>query len=288
MTDSEVTRLKLLAANCRLNVLRMIRAGGHGHIGGAFSAIDIVTALYFYKMRVNPKNPLMEDRDRFILSAGHKCLAQYAVLAEKGFFPKEMLDTYGSLGSHIPGHPDMHKLPGVEANTGALGHGLAIACGMALNARLDKRDSKVYVIMGDGELAEGSNWEAAAAAAHYGLSNLVLFVDFNGLQISGKVQEIMDFTPIAEHFAAFGWAVKDIDGNSMEEIIETLDALPLNSECPTAIVAHTVKAKGLSFGEDKAAYHFWTPAEGQLEQAESELQAVAAGYEKKLNGGSAK
>lgn len=157
MTEKELAELKLTAVNCRLNVLRMLKAGGHGHVGGAYSAIDIVTALYFYKMQTNPENPKAEDRDRFLLSAGHKCLAQYAVLAEKGFFQKEILDTYGSLGSHIPGHPDMYKLPGVEANTGALGHGLSIAVGMALAMRMDKKSSQVYAIMGDGELAEGSN-----------------------------------------------------------------------------------------------------------------------------------
>jgi len=282
MEPKELIRLRLTAAKCRLNVLRMIEAGGHGHIGGAFSAMDIVTALYFYKMRLDPENPRMEERDRFILSAGHKCLAQYAALAERGYFPKEVLDTYGSLGSPIPGHPDMHKLPGVEANTGALGHGLAIAVGMALAARLDRNGSRVYVVMGDGELAEGSNWEAAAAAAHYRLSNLTVFVDFNGLQISGRVQDIMDFTPIGEHFAAFGWAVREIDGNNMAEIVSALDDLPFNAERPSLVVAHTVKAKGLSFGENKAEYHFWTPAEGQLALAESELRAVSAGLEKEL------
>ena len=284
MTGNEVTQLKLAATNCRLNVLRLLKASGHGHIGGAYSAIDIITALYFYKMRVNPENPQMEDRDRFLLSAGHKCLAQYSVLAEKGYFPKDILDTYGSLGSHIPGHPDMHKLPGIEANTGALGHGLSIAVGMALSLRMDKKDSKVYVVTGDGELAEGSNWEAIAAAAHYKLSNLTAFVDFNGLQISGRVQDIMNMTPIADRFKAFGWAVRDIDGNSMEEIVSTLDELPLDTERPTVIVAHTIKSKGLSFGENQIPYHFWTPAEGQLEQAEQELQAVADAYKKELKG----
>lgn len=282
MTKKELIELKLHATKCRLNVLRMVKASGHGHIGGAYSAMDIVTALYFYKMNVDPKNPQMEDRDRFILSAGHKCLVQYANLAEKGFFPKDVLDTYGSLGCHIPGHPDMHKLPGVEANTGALGHGLSIAVGMALSLRLSKMPSKVYVIMGDGELCEGSNWEAAAAAAHYKLNNLVAFVDFNGLQISGRVQEVMDMTPIADHFKAFGWEVKDIDGNDMQQVVDTLDSLPLNPEKPTLIVAHTVKAKGLSFGENDAAYHFWSPAPGQLEQAEAELNELAAQYEAEL------
>lgn len=283
MDKKQLTELKLQATRCRLNVLRMVRAGGHGHIGGAFSAMDIVTALYFYKMNVDPKNPKMEDRDRFILSAGHKCLAQYAALAEKGFFSKEVLDTYGSLGSHIPGHPDMHKLPGVEANTGALGHGLSIATGMALSMRLDHKKSKVYVVMGDGELAEGSNWEAAAAAAHHKVNNLVAFVDFNGLQISGRVQDVMDMTPIADHFKAFGWDTVDIDGNDMAQIVDILDRAPL-SDKPTMVVAHTVKSKGLSFGENDVAFHFWNATEELLKQAEQELGDLAASYEKELKG----
>jgi len=278
MEQKQLLSLKAEAARCRLNVLRMLAASGHGHVGGAFSAMDIVTALYFYKMHVDARDPKMADRDRFLLSAGHKCLVQYAVLAEKGFFPKEILDTYGSLGAKIPGHPDMHKLPGVEANTGALGHGLSIAVGMALSLRMDHPASRVYVVMGDGELAEGSNWEAAAAAAHYGLDNLVAFVDFNGLQISGPVQEIMNFTPIEEHFAAFGWAVKCIDGNDMEQIVDTLDQLPLTVGKPTMIVAKTVKAKGLSFGEGRVDFHFWNTDPERLAQAESELNAQLAQY----------
>ena len=274
-----IAELELTAAKCRANVLRMIRAGHHGHVGGALSCIDIVTALYFDKMNVRPEDPKWEDRDRFLLSAGHKCLAQYAVLAEKGYFDKSVMDTYGSLKSKIPGHPDMYKLPGVEANTGALGHGLSIANGMALGLRADGKDAKVYVVMGDGELAEGSNWEAAAAAAHYGLDNLAVFVDFNGLQISGKVQDVMDFTPIADHFAAFGWEVKDIDGNNMEEVVETLDSLPLKKGKPSLIVAHTVKCKGISFGENVAAFHFWTPAGDELERAEKESSDRIAALE---------
>lgn len=280
MTEKELAGLKLQAAICRLSVLRMLRASHHGHIGGAFSAMDIVTALYFYKMHIDPKNPAMTDRDRFILSAGHKCLCQYAALAERGYFPKEVLDTYGALDTKIPGHPDMHKLPGVEANTGALGHGLSIAVGMALAQRLDHQKSKVYVVMGDGELAEGSNWEAAAAAAHHSLDNLVVFVDFNGLQISGRVQDVMDMTPIADHFRAFGWAAKEIDGNSMEEIIEALDSLPLEMGKPTVIVARTIKAKGLSFGENDAAYHFWNTTDDLMDRAEQELSVLADTYRK--------
>lgn len=273
MADKQrVTQLKLQAAKCRKNVLRMVRAGGHGHVGGALSAMDIVTALYFDSMKVDPENPNMEDRDRFLLSAGHKCLAQYAVLAEKGFFPKEILDTYGKLGSKIPGHPDMHKLPGVEANTGALGHGLSIANGMAIAAKLDKKNNKVYVILGDGELPEGSNWEAAAAAAKFGLDNLVVFVDNNGLQISGDVTKVMNMEPIDEKFQSFGWSVKCIDGNDMEQIIDALDALPEEQGKPTVILCHTIKAKGLSFGENQVEYHFWNATRELLDQAERELQ----------------
>ena len=279
MNGKDLKLLELEAARCRRNVVRMVEASGHGHLGGALSSMDIVTALYFYKMHCDPKNPKLEDRDRFLLSAGHKCMVQYAVLAEKGYFDKSVLDTYGGLKTPLPGHPDMHKLPGVEANTGALGHGLSLAAGMALGLRMDGRKSQVYAVMGDGELAEGSNWEAAAAAAHHRLDNLTVFVDFNGLQISGKVQDVMNFTPIGDHFAAFGWAVKDIDGNDMAQVVEALDALPLTPGKPNLIVAHTVKSKGLSFAENKAAYHYWTPKDGELAQAIQETEAAIARLE---------
>ncbi len=282
MDKKEILELRLHAARARRNVLRMVEAAHHGHMGGAMSAMDIVTALYFHTMNVRPEDPKWEDRDRFLLSAGHKCMVQYAVLAERGFFDPAVLDTYGSLKSPIPGHPDMYKLPGVEANTGALGHGLSIASGMALGLRASGKDARVFTIMGDGELAEGSNWEAAAAAAHYHLDNLTAFVDFNGLQISGRVQDVMNFTPIAEHFAAFGWAVKDIDGHDMAQVVETLDSLPLEEGKPNLIVAHTVKSKGLSFAEGKAAYHFWTPKDDELPRAIAEVDASVAALEQEL------
>ena len=282
MTKQGIKDLELSAAKSRRNVLRMVEASHHGHLGGAMSCLDIVTALYFYKLKIRPDDPKWADRDRFLLSAGHKCMVQYAVLAERGYFDKAVLDTYGALKTKIPGHPDMYKLPGVEANTGALGHGLSIATGMALALRADGKDAKVYVVMGDGELAEGSNWEAAAAAAHYGLDNLVVFVDFNGLQISGKVQDIMDFTPISDHFAAFGWAVRDIAGNNMEEVVRTLDALPLEKGKPSLIVAHTVKSKGISFAENKAAYHYWTPKGDEMAQAIHEVETSIAELEKEI------
>lgn len=273
MADREkVAELKIKAYQCRQNVLRMMESSGHGHIGGSFSCLDVVTALYFYGMNIDPENPKAAGRDRFLLSAGHKCMAQYAVLAEKGFFPKEILDTYGHLHSRIPGHPDMHKLPGIEANTGALGHGLSIACGMAMGEKFSGYGSSVFVVMGDGELTEGSNWEAAAAAVQYHLDNLTVFVDNNGLQISGRVEDVMNMTPIDRHFEAFGWAVKNIDGNSMEDITDTLDQLPLIKGKPSLIVAHTVKCKGLAEGEGKAGYHYWEPKPGQLEAAGNELR----------------
>jgi transketolase len=249
----------------------MVRSGGHGHVGGALSAIDIITALYFEKMHIDPEQPKMEDRDRFLLSAGHKCLAQYAVLAERGYFDKSVLDTYGALGSVIPGHPDMHKLAGVEANTGALGHGMAIANGMAMSAKMDGLDFSVYSITGDGELPEGSNWEAAAAASKFKLDNLTVFVDYNHLQISGDVTDVMNMEPIDRKFMDFGWAVRTIDGNSMEEILDALEALPFEKGKPNLILCKTVKAKGLSFGENKAAFHFWDATEELLCQAEQEL-----------------
>ncbi len=271
MNQDFLHSLEQKATLCRLNVSRMMRASGHGHIGGAFSSMDIVTALYFYKMKVWPEDPNRADRDRFLLSAGHKSMVQYAVLAEMGFFPKELLDTYGSLHSRLPGHPNMHKLPGVEANTGALGHGLAIATGMAMGLRLDGKPSQVYTILGDGELAEGSNWEAAAAAAHHKVDNLTAFVDYNGLQISGKVTEVMNFTPIDEKFRAFGWAVREIDGNDMKQIVETLDALPFEPGKPSMIVARTVKSKGLKQGEGNPAFHYWNASPEECDALDRDL-----------------
>jgi transketolase len=254
----------------------MVRSGGAGHMGGAMSCIDMVTALYFHTMNVDPKYPQKPDRDRFILSAGHKCMAQYAVLAERGFFAKSLLDTYGKLGTKLPGHPDMHTLPGVEANTGALGHGLSISVGMALGLR--DTGARVFTVMGDGELPEGSNWEAAAAAAHYGLENLTVLVDDNGLQISGRTAEVMNMEPVGARFAAFGWAARDIDGNDMSQVADTLENLPLEKSHPTAIVAHTVKGKGLSFAEGIAAYHYWKPNDDELSSAERELdEAIRLG-----------
>ena len=271
-----VKKLEYQAANCRRNIVRMVRSGGAGHMGGAMSCMDMVTALYFHAMNIDPDDPQKPDRDRFILSAGHKCMAQYAALAERGFFDKSLLDTYGKLGTKLPGHPDMHKLPGIEANTGALGHGLSISVGMALGLRASR--VRVFTVMGDGELPEGSNWEAAAAAAHYGLENLTVLVDDNGLQISGRTVEVMNMEPIGARFAAFGWATKDIDGNDMSQVVDALESLPLEKGRPSAIIARTVKSKGLSFAEGIVAYHYWKPNEEELANAERELdEAIRLG-----------
>ncbi len=280
MKTDDINELKKIAVKCRKNILRMIRANGSGHLGPAYSCIDIVTALYFHGMNVDPQNPKMADRDIFLLSAGHKSMAQYAALAEAGFFEKNILDTFGQFGSRIPGHPDMHKLPGIEANTGSLGHGLNLACGIALGKKQDGLGAKVFVIMGDGELAEGSNWEAAAVAAHYGLDNLAVFVDHNGLQISGRTKDVMSFEPVADHFAGFGWATKRITGNDMAEIVAAIDAIPFERGKPSLIVADTVKGRGFSKAENQAGYHYWKPSAEDMALAEKELEDDSAGVGK--------
>ena len=270
-SEKEINELKLNAVSVRENVLRLIKAGRMGHAGGALSAADIITALYFSVMKIRADEPHWEDRDRFVLSAGHKCLAIYAVLSEKGFFDKSILDTYGAIKSRLPGHPDMKKIPGVESNTGALGHGLSIAGGMAMGLKMDKKDSRVFVVMGDGELAEGSNWEAAAAASHHKLDNLMVFVDSNGLQIGGKTTDIMSYAPLAEKWASFGWSVKTIDGHDFNQILSCTDEMPVERGKPTAVICNTVKSKGLSFAEGKAEYHYWKATDDEFKQAEMDL-----------------
>jgi len=272
MNESDIKQLEYHAARARRKVVRMVASGKSGHMGGSMSCIDLLTALYFRAMRVDPQNPKAPYRDRFILSAGHKCMAQYAVLCERGFFDESLLDTYGHLNTKLPGHPDMHKLPGVEANTGALGHGLSIGVGMALG--LCGGEQRVFIVLGDGELPEGSNWEAAAAAAHYKLGNLFAFVDANGLQISGKTCDVMNMQPISEKFGAFGWETTQVDGNDMRELARLLDSLTFENRKPTAVIMHTVKGKGLSFAENQLGSHYWTPSVQELNQAETELDAM--------------
>jgi transketolase len=277
LNRNEITVLEKIAVQNRKNILRLMRAGRMGHIGGALSCIDIMTALYFKVMRIDPQKPDWPQRDRFVLSAGHKCLALYATLAEKGFFSHTILDTYGALGSKLGGHPDMHKVPGVETNTGALGHGLSIAGGMAMGLKMDGLDAKVYVIMGDGELAEGSNWEAAAAASHHKLDNLLVFVDRNHLQISGPTVDVMNYEPLDQRWRAFGWGVREIDGHDLKQIVENATDIPFEEGKPSVIIADTVKSKGVSFAENKADYHYWKATDADLEIAERELDEIEEG-----------
>jgi transketolase len=274
LNKSEKKALEKIAVQNRKSVLRLMKAGRAGHIGGALSAIDILTVLYFKIMRVDPQKPHWPQRDRFVLSAGHKCLALYATLAEKGFFDSAILDTYGALCSRLGGHPDMYKVPGIETNTGALGHGLSIGGGMAMGLKMDGLDAKVYVIMGDGELAEGSNWEAAAAASHHKLDNLLVFVDRNHLQISGPTVDVMNYEPLDKRWQAFGWSVREIDGHDLKQIFENATDIPFEKGKPSVIIANTVKSKGLSFAENKVDYHYWKATDEDLQIAERELDEI--------------
>jgi transketolase len=278
MDSKEILKLENTALKIRRNILRLIKAGGAGHVGGALSSVEILTSLYFYLLNIDPHNPKWPLRDRFVLSAGHKCLVLYATLAERGFFDHSILDTYGALDSPVPGHPSMHKLSGVETNTGALGHGLSIAGGMALGLRIDKSQAKVYVVMGDGELAEGSNWEAASAASMHKLDNLLVFVDRNHLQISGPTVDVMSYEPLLDRWRSFGWSVRTIDGHDFEAIIGNSKEMPFEKGKPSLIIADTIKSKGLSFAEGKVNYHYWKATPEEMEQAERDLDAI----EKKL------
>jgi transketolase len=274
--------LQATALRVRRNILRMIKAGKAGHAGGALSMADVLTVLYFKVMRVDPENPGWEDRDRLVLSAGHKCLGLYAALAEKGYFDESLLDTFGALGSRLPGHPDMFKLPGVESNTGALGHGLSISGGMALGLRLSGRASRVLTIMGDGELAEGSNWEGAAAASHHKLENLLVFVDRNRLQICGPTAEIMSYEPLDQRWASFGWSVRTIDGHDLDQIYGNVMDMPFEPGKPSVIISDTVKSKGFPFAEGKLEYHYWKATPEEISEAERSLDRIEFELEKPI------
>ncbi len=279
MTPASPTDLPRLATRARRNVVRMLQAGGSGHLGGAFSCIDIVTTLYACILNVDPSRPHDPERDRFLLSAGHKALAQYAVLTLLGYTPVATLDSYGEYGSVLPGHPDMHKLAGVEANTGALGHGAAIAAGMALAARLDAHPRRTVVVLGDGELTEGSNWEAFAAAAHHRLGSLTAVIDCNGLQISGSVSEIMDMSSVRDKLRAFGWRTREIDGHDFDQIMTVFSEETIPVGPPTAVIAHTVKGQGLDGLAGRVESHYWTPDADELNAALRELDDRLARFE---------
>ncbi|MGO0121942.1 transketolase [Desulfothermobacter acidiphilus] len=266
-----LARLQVKAKELRRHVVRMTAAAGSGHPGGSLSAADIVATLYFAVLRLDPAHPTAPDRDRFILSKGHAAPLLYAALAERGFFPPAELLTLRKLGSRLQGHPDMRKLPGVEMSTGSLGQGLSVGVGMALAGRLDGRDYRVYVLLGDGECQEGQVWEAAMAAAHYRLDNLVAILDYNGLQIDGPVSEVMNLEPVADKWRAFGWQVQEIDGHDFGQILEALAAAEKVKGKPSMIIARTVKGKGVSFMEHQADWHGVAPKPEQAEVALKEL-----------------
>ena len=274
----ETTKLEMLkekALNIRLGALEGIHAAASGHPGGSLAIADILAYLYFAEMNVDPANPKDENRDRLVLSKGHTAPALYAALAEKGFFDKDILKTLRKFGSILQGHPDMKHIPGVDMSTGSLGQGFSAACGIALAGKIDAKDYRVYSIIGDGESEEGQIWEAAMFSAHYKLDNLVAIVDNNGLQIDGKVTEVMNPTPLDEKFAAFGWNVINIDGHDFDQIADALACARATKGKPTAIIAKCVKGKGVSYMEDQVSWHGSAPKDDQYEQAVAELKANA-------------
>lgn len=260
----------------RTEIIRMLAEAGSGHPGGSLSAVEIVTALYFHVMRLRPEEPEWPDRDRFILSKGHAAPLLYAVLAERGFFQKEELLTLRMLGSRLQGHPAYGKLPGVEASTGSLGQGLSIGLGIALAGKIDRRDYRVYVLLGDGESEEGQIWEAAMAAAHYRVDNLTAVLDYNGLQIDGPIADVLSPLPFSEKWRSFGWEVREVDGHSFGELLEAFEWAKRVTGRPSIIIARTVKGKGVSFMENAIDWHGKAPSKEQAEKAIAEIQADPA------------
>ena len=263
--------LKEQAKEIRKDIVTMIGQAKSGHPGGSLSATEIVTYLYFEELRIDPTNPKWDDRDRFILSKGHAAPVLYAALARRGFFPTEELSTLRKIGSHLQGHPDMKKVPGVDMSTGSLGTGFSAATGIAMACKLDKKENYVYTLLGDGEIQEGQVWEAAMSAAHYKLDNLIAFLDNNGLQIDGNIDDVLSPNPIDAKFAAFGWHVLVIDGHDFKQIADAVAAAKAEKGRPTMIVSKTVKGKGVSYMENQAGWHGSAPNEGQVAQAMAEL-----------------
>ncbi len=273
MTDLE---LEKIALEVRKGIVTAVHSAKSGHPGGSLSAADMMTYLYFEEMNIDPKNPKDANRDRFVLSKGHVAPALYSVLAERGYFPKEDLKTLRHTGSYLQGHPDMKHIPGVDMSSGSLGQGFSAAVGMALAAKLDNKDYRVYAMSGDGEIQEGQIWEAAMFAGHRKLDNLVLFVDNNNLQIDGCISDVCSPYPIDEKFAAFGWNVIQIDGHDFDQIDAAFTAAEACKGKPTAIIAKTVKGKGVSFMENQVGWHGKAPNAEQYQQAMDELDAAIA------------
>lgn len=274
MTNKELERKAKEVRKC---IVETLVAAGAGHPGGALSSADVMTALYFEVMNnIDPKNPGREDRDRFVLSKGHSSIGLYSVLHLKGFIDKATLLTFRQNGSILSGHPDMRKVPGVEMSTGSLGHGLSVGAGMALAGKMDKKNYRVFVIVGDGESQEGSIWEAIMFAAHYKLDNLTVILDRNGIQIDGFTENIMSLEPYADKWKAFGWEVREINGHSMTEIVPTLKSVPFVKGKPSVVIAKTIKGKGVSFMENTNAWHGGAPKGDLAAQAKREVEEALA------------
>ncbi len=270
-TEEDVLHLEDTARQLREDILDMIAEAGSGHPGGSLSCVDMITALYFKVLRIDPERPRWEDRDRFILSKGHACPALYAALARRGYFDPAEMKTLRRYHSILQGHPDMNKTPGVDMSAGSLGNGLSVGVGMALSARLHRQEYSVYVMLGDGEVQEGLVWEAAMAGAHHGLKDLTAIVDCNGVQINGWVNDIMAVEPLADKWRAFGWKVVEVNGHDMRELLTALHTAK-TMRAPTAILMRTVKGKGVSFMEDESRWHGQAPDEGELAGAISEVR----------------
>lgn len=265
-------RTERMAFNVRKHICNTIIRHGEGHGGSALSCADILAVLYSGVMDFDPKDPCSPDHDKFLLSAGHKCLALYGTLAETGVIDASVLETYNQLGTAVPGHPDMTKLRGVQFSSGSLGHGLPVGCGIALSDKMKGNGRRTFVLMGDGEHGEGSIWEAAGFAVQHGLDNLVAIVDENGLQINGTTREILYPADFEKRYGGFGWSVRTVDGHSLKDLYAALSSVPFDPGKPSLVVAKTVKGKGISFMENKIAYHHWDPDEDERRRALAELE----------------
>jgi len=268
---TEIETLRELARRIRAHTLRMVHAARASHVGSCFSIADVLAVLYGAAMRLDPARPDWGERDRFVLSKGHAAAAVYAVLAERGFFPVEWLDSYGRDGTRLAGHVTHHGVPGVEVSSGSLGHGLSYAAGFALAGRRDGRPYRVFALLGDGECDEGSVWEASLFAPQHHLDNLVAVVDYNKIQSFGSVKDVIDLEPFADKWRAFGWAVREIDGHDVRQLLDTFRGVPFEAGRPSCVIAHTVKGKGVGFMEGRLEWHYRSPDAAELEQALAEV-----------------
>jgi transketolase len=257
----------------RKNILQMVYRAQSSHIGSCYSCIEILTALYFKILRIDPKNPWLKTRDRFILSKGHAAAALYAVLAHRGFFPSKKLTSYGTDGTYLAGHPVAKKIPGVEFSTGSLGHGLGAGAGLALAAKNDRKEYRVFVLLSDGECDEGALWETALFASHHKLDKLTAIIDYNKLQAYGFTNQVLNLEPLADKWRAFGWVVKSVDGHNLPDLIKVLQKIPFTPKKPSLIIAHTIKGKGVSFMENDIFWHYHSPDEKEYQKALSELNS---------------